>query len=54
MHYHKLGYSFEWHGGSGGFDSLFKGPYEALNFRDMFLFGYRVHVFAFIGHFFEY
>ena len=39
MHYHKLGYSFELHGGLGGSDVLLNGPDEALNFSDMFLFG---------------
>ena len=42
MHYHKLGYSFERHGGSVGSDALCNGPDEALNFRDMFLFGCTV------------
>ena len=31
MHYHKLGYPFERHGGSGGSDTLLNGPDEALN-----------------------
>ena len=39
MHYHKLAYPFERNGGSGGSDALLNGPYEALNFRYMFLFG---------------
>ena len=51
MHYHKLGYSFEQHGGSGGSDALFDGPDEALNLRDMFLFGCTVQVYAQSGHF---
>ena len=38
MHYHELGYSFERHGGSGGYDALLNSPDEALNFREMFLF----------------
>ena len=42
MHYHKLGYSFEWHGGSGGSDTFLNGPDEALNFRDMYFFGCTV------------
>ena len=39
MHHHKLGYPFKRNGGSGGSDALLNGPDEALNFRDMFLFG---------------
>ena len=50
MHYHKLGYPFERHGGSGGSDALLNGPDEALNFRDMFLFGCTVQVYAQSGH----
>ena len=46
MHYHELGYSFERNGGSGGSDALLNGPDEALNFRDMFLFGCTVQVYA--------
>ena len=42
MHYHKLGYPFERHGGSGGSDALLNGPDEALNSRDMLLFGCTV------------
>ena len=42
MHYHKLGYSFERHGGLGGSDALLNGPDEALNFRDMYFFGCTV------------
>ena len=42
IHYHKLGYSFEWYGGSGGSDTLLNGLDEALNFRYMFLFGCTV------------
>ena len=42
MHYHELGYSFERYGGSGGSDALLNGLDEALNFRDMFLFGCTV------------
>ena len=38
MHYHKLRYSFEQHGGSGGYDALLNDPDETLNLRDMFLF----------------
>ena len=44
MHYHKLGYLFERDGGSVRSDALLNGPDEALSFRDMFLFGYTVHV----------
>ena len=39
MHYHELGYPFERHGGSGRSDALLNGLDEALNFRDMLLFG---------------
>ena len=46
MHYHRLRYPFERHGGSGGSDALLNGPDEALNFRDMFLFGFTVWVYA--------
>ena len=42
MHYLKLGYPFERNGGSGGSDALLNGPDEALNFRDMLLFGCTV------------
>ena len=42
MHYNELGYSFERNGGSGGSDALLNGPYEAINFRDMLLFGCTV------------
>ena len=42
MHYHELGYSFEWHGVSVGSDVLLNGPDEAINFRDMFFFGCTV------------
>ena len=42
MNYHKLGYSFGQNGGLGGSDALLNGPDEALNFRDMFLFGCTV------------
>ena len=51
MRYHKIGYPFERHGGSGGYDTLLNGPDEALNFRDMFLFGRTVYVYANIGNF---
>ena len=53
MHYHELGYFFEWHGGSGGSDALPNGPDEALNFRDMFLFGCTVQVYAYSDHLLE-
>ena len=33
MHYHKLGYSFERHGGSGGYDALLNGLDEAHQIR---------------------
>ena len=46
MHYHELGYLLERHGGSGGSDTLLNGMYEALNFRDMFLLGFTVQVYA--------
>ena len=46
MHYHKIGYLFERHGGSGGYDALLNGLDEALNLRDMFLFGYTVQVYS--------
>ena len=46
MHYHELVYSFERHGGSGGSDVLLNGPDEALNLRDMLLFGCTVQVYA--------
>ena len=46
MHYHELGYLFERHGGSGGYDALLIGPDEALNFRDMFLSGCTVQVYV--------
>ena len=39
MQYHKLGYSFARHGGSGGSDALLNGTDEALNFREILLFG---------------
>ena len=39
MYYHKIVYSFEQHGGSGGSGALLNGPYEALNFRDMLFLG---------------
>ena len=42
MHHNKIGYSFEWHSGLGGSDALLNGPYEALNFRDILLFGCTV------------
>ena len=51
MHYHKLGYSFERHGGSGRSDAPLNGPDEAINFRDMLLFGYTVYIYPYIGHF---
>ena len=51
MHYNKVGYPFEWHGGSGGSDALLKGPDEALNLRDMLLFGCKIQVYAQSGHF---
>ena len=51
MHYHKLGYSFEGHGASGGSDALRNSPGEALKFRDMFLFVCTVQVYAQRGHF---
>ena len=51
MHYHKLGYLFERHGGSGGSDALLKCPDEALNFRDMLLFGCTVQVYDQRGNF---
>ena len=38
MHYHNLGYLFEWHGGLGRSDMFLNGLDEALNFRNMFLF----------------
>ena len=44
IHYHKLGYSFERNGGSGGSDVLLNSTDEALNFRDMLLFGSKVQV----------
>ena len=50
IYYHKLVYSFEQHGGSGGPDALLNGPNEALNFRDMFLFGCTVQVYDQSGH----
>ena len=53
MHYHKLGYPFEQHGGLGGSDALLNGLDEALNFRDMLLFGCTVQVYAQSGHFLE-
>ena len=46
MHYHELGYWFERHGGSIGYGALLNGPDEALNFRDMLLFGCTVQVYA--------
>ena len=51
MHYHELGYSFEWHGGSGGYDALLNGPDEALNLSDMLIFGCTVQVYAQSCHF---
>ena len=54
MHYNKIGYPFERHGGLGGSDALLNGPDEALNFRDMFIFGCTVQVYAQSGHFFSY
>ena len=42
MHYHKLGYLFERHGGLSVSDALLNGPDEALNFMGMFLFGCTV------------
>ena len=50
MHYHELGYLFEWHGGSGGSDALLNGKDEALNFRDMLIFGCTVQVYAQSGN----
>ena len=50
MHHHKLGYSFERHGCLGGSDALLNVPDEALNFRDMFLLGCIVQVYAYISH----
>ena len=38
MHYHKLGYLFEMHGGSGGYNALLNGPDEELNFKGHVLF----------------
>ena len=35
MHFHKLIYPFERHGGSGRSDALLDGLDEELNFRDM-------------------
>ena len=46
MHYHELVHLFEQHGGMGGSDALLNVPDEALNFRDMFLFGCTVQVYA--------
>ena len=46
MHYRELGYFFERHGGLSGYDALSSGPDEALNFRDMFLFGCTVQVYV--------
>ena len=46
MHYHKLGYLFEQHGGSGRSDALLNGLDGALNFRDMLLLGRIVQVYA--------
>ena len=43
MHYQKLGYLFEWHGGSGGSDALLNSPDEGLNFRNMLIFGCNRH-----------
>ena len=51
MHYHKLRYSFERHGGSGGSDALLNSLDEALNFRYVFLFGCTVQFYAYSGHF---
>ena len=50
MHYNKLGYPFERHGDSGRSDALLNGPDEAINFRDMLLFGCTVQVYAQSGH----
>ena len=41
---------FERNGGSGVYDALLNGPDEALNFRDMLLFGFTVQVYAYSGH----
>ena len=46
MHYYRLGHSLERHGGSGESDALLNGPDEALNFRDILLFGCTVQVYA--------
>ena len=54
MHYHKIGYLFERHGGSGGSDLIHNGPDEALNFRDIFLFGCIVQVYAYSGNLLAY
>ena len=51
MHYRELGYFFERHGGLSGYDALPSGPDEALNFRDMFLFGCTVQVYVQSIHF---
>ena len=51
MHFHKIGYLFERHGGSGGSDALLNGPDEALNFRDMLLFGCTAQVYDQRNHF---
>ena len=42
MHYHNIGYLFERHGDLGGSDALLNGPDEALNSREMLLFGCTV------------
>ena len=54
MHYHKLEYLFERHGGSDGYDALLNGPDEALNFRDTLLLGCTVYVYSQSGHFLAY
>ena len=50
MQYHKLRYLFEWNGGSGGYESLFNGQDEAINFRDMLLFIFKVKVYTYSSH----
>ena len=54
MHYRKLGYAFERHGGSGGSDALLNGTDEELNLGDMLLFGCTAQVYAQSGNFFAY
>ena len=51
MNYHKLRQSFEWYHGIGRSDALHNGPYEALNFMDMFPFKTTVQDYTKRSHF---